>query len=181
MIIPLYQIDAFTDRVFAGNPAAVCPLEAWPDDGLLQSVASENNLSETAFFVGRDGNYELRWFTPAAEVDLCGHATLATAHLIFTWREPERRSVSFETRSGSLGVRRDGGRLVMDFPALPGQPVSPSAALVQGLGGKPETVLAADDYLAVLADEAAVKALEPDMAALSIQEFETGTQAQSAR
>jgi len=167
MKIPLYQIDAFTDRVFAGNPAAVCPLETWPGDDLMQFVASENNLSETAFFVGREGRYELRWFTPAAEVDLCGHATLATAHLIFSRLEPGLEKLAFETRSGTLQVEREGERLVMDFPALPGQPVAPPPALVAGLGIEPEAVLGADDYLALLADEAAVRTLEPDFAALA--------------
>ena len=141
MKIPLYQIDAFTDRVFAGNPAAVCPLETWPGDDLMKFVASENNLSETAFFVGREGRYELRWFTPAAEVDLCGHATLATAHLIFSRLEPGLEKLAFETRSGTLQVEREGERLVMDFPALPGQPVAPPPALVAGLGDRKSTRL----------------------------------------
>jgi PhzF family phenazine biosynthesis protein len=166
MRIPLYQIDAFTDRIFGGNPAAICPLDDWLDDDQMQFIASENNLSETAFFVGREGRYKLRWFTPKTEVDLCGHATLAAAHLVFSWREPELTSLCFETRSGSLQVRREAERLVMDFPAMPGQPVSPPPALVEGLGVEPETVLVASKYLAVLADEAAVRALKPDFAAL---------------
>src|ERR671932_424404 len=108
MQIPIYQVDAFTSRLFAGNPAAVCPLEAWLPDDLLQSIAAENNLSETAFFVAEDGGYRLRWFTPGCEVDLCGHATLATAHILFTELNSPEQALSFETKSGTLIVRRQG-------------------------------------------------------------------------
>ena len=104
MKIPLFQVDAFTGRVFGGNPAAVCPLEAWLDDAKMQAIAAENNLSETAFFVEAGDHYELRWFTPTAEVDLCGHATLATAHVLFALLDEPGDTVAFETRSGRLTV-----------------------------------------------------------------------------
>src|SRR5690606_38104038 len=111
MRLPLYQVDAFTDRVFGGNPAAVCPLDSWIDDAVMQAIALENNLSETAFFVRRGEDYELRWFTPAVEVDLCGHATLGSAWVIFNRIDPDRREIRFHTRSGVLTVRRDGETL----------------------------------------------------------------------
>jgi len=118
MRLKQYQVDAFAERVFEGNPAAVCPLEAWPHDGLLQAIAEENNLSETAFFVADKGGFELRWFTPVAEVDLCGHATLATAHVIFEMLNYSKPVVSFQTRSGELTVKRKENRLEMNFPAV---------------------------------------------------------------
>lgn len=159
----IYQVDAFTARRFAGNPAAVCPLEAWPDDAVLQDVAAENNLSETAFFVPEGEAYRLRWFTPEAEVDLCGHATLATAHVLLRITEATRSSVQFLTASGALEVTRDGEVLSMDFPAVPGEPVPTPPALAEGLGADPEEVLAADDWLAVYRSQEEVAGLEPDM------------------
>src|SRR5579871_5599020 len=102
MEIPIYQVDAFSGRIFAGNPAAVCPLEDWLDDSKMQAIAAENNLAETAFFVPNGGSYHLRWFTPAVEVDLCGHATLASAHVVFRYLAPQLDRVRFETRSGEL-------------------------------------------------------------------------------
>jgi PhzF family phenazine biosynthesis protein len=120
MQIPVFQVDAFASRLFSGNPAAVCPLHEWPPDALLQSIAAENNLSETAFFVPKgDDRYELRWFTPQVEVDLCGHATLAAAFVILTHFAPFRRGVCFETKSGDLIVNREGDRYALDFPARP--------------------------------------------------------------
>ena len=118
MKIPLYVIDAFTRRVFGGNPAAVCPLAEWLPDDVMQKIGKENNLSETAFFVREsEGTYGLRWFTPAVEVDLCGHATLASAFAIFNFIDPSATSVTFNTRSGALRVARDGERLTLDLPA----------------------------------------------------------------
>lgn len=166
MRLPLYQIDAFTSRVFRGNPAAVVPLESWPEDALLQAIAAENNLSETAFFAPEGDGYRLRWFTPAVEVDLCGHATLATGWLILNRLQPGRDAVTFHTRSGALGVRRTGALLAMDFPARPPEPVAPCAGLVEAIGGRPRTVLAARDYLLVYGSAAEVRELNPDMAAL---------------
>lgn len=169
MEIPVYQVDAFTDRVFSGNPAAVCPLDTWLPDAVMQSIAAENNLSETAFFVPEDDGYGLRWFTPGLEVDLCGHATLATAHVLFGDRGEARERLRFATRSGVLTVRRgDDGWLEMDFPAARAEPCMPPPALVAGLGNEPEGVWrTAGQYLALYGTEAAVRALTPDMAALA--------------
>src|SRR3954451_18185759 len=116
MRLSLYQVDAFTDRLFAGNPAAIVPLEEWLPDATLQAIAAENNLAETAYFIRRGQNYELRWFTPAVEVDLCGHATLASAFVIFSLLEPGRDRVAFDTRkAGTLVVAKRGDKLAMDF------------------------------------------------------------------
>lgn len=164
--IPLYQIDAFTGRVFGGNPAAVCPLDDWLPDETMQAIAAENNLSETAFFVaqGEDGGYQLRWFTPTVEVDLCGHATLASGHVVLTRLRPDLESVRFATRSGDLSVSRsDGGLLAMDFPALPGEDAGVPHRLVSGLGREPVAVLRATNYLAVFESRDDVAALDPDM------------------
>lgn len=164
---PLYQVDAFTRRVFAGNPAAVCPLPYWLPDAVLQAIAAENNLSETAFFVAEGEGWRLRWFTPLTEVDLCGHATLAAAHVLFSHLGPGGPEVVFETRSGRLRVRREADRLEMDFPARPPLPCPAPEALIAGLGCRPLEVPAADDYIAVLADEAAVRAIVPDLGQLA--------------
>src|SRR6201987_2431350 len=118
MRIPLYQVDAFTSRLFGGNPAAVCPLAEWPPDGAMQAIAAENNLAETAFFVTQGEGYLLRWFTPTVEVDLCGHATLASGYVVTRILAPERRLVTFDTlKAGPLEVTREGDRLAMDFPS----------------------------------------------------------------
>jgi len=161
-----YQVDAFTDRVFGGNPAAVVPLSSWLDDSLLQAIAAENNLSETAFFVPAKNGFGLRWFTPNAEVDLCGHATLATAHVLFEILGHPKQAVEFETRSGRLAVERKNGLLAMDFPSIPPRPCAPPAALIEGLGQRPVEVLAADDYIAVFDSEAVIRTLAPDIATL---------------
>lgn len=167
----MFQIDAFTGELFAGNPAAVCPLNEWLPDTVMQAIAAENNLAETAFFVPNADHYELRWFTPLFEVRLCGHATLASAYVLFNELPggSEREQVHFETLSGPLFVRRDPAdlkRLVMDFPSWPLRPVTdPPAALLQGLGVTPEAVLqpvTADNFFVVLDREAAVCDLEPD-------------------
>lgn len=162
-----FHIDAFTDHLFGGNPAGVCLLEQWPPDEVLRRVAAENNLSETAFLVPQGSAFELRWFTPAIEVDLCGHATLAAAHVVFTALTPEATEVAFETRSGRLTVRRSGELLVMDFPARPAQPFAPPPDLLQGLGRAPREVLKARDVLCVFDSEDDVKLLKPDFAALA--------------
>lgn len=167
MNLNIYQVDAFSDHVFGGNPAAVVPLTAWLDDALLQNIALENNLSETAFFVPQGGDYELRWFTPLKEVDLCGHATLATAHVILDVLGHAEPSVAFHTRSGKLTVERHGQLLRMNFPAIPLEPCEMPALLAEALGQTPQEVRAADDYLAVFADEATVRTLAPDFTLLS--------------
>ncbi len=168
MSIPLYQVDAFAAAVFAGNPAAVCPLDAWLPDETLQAIALENNLSETAYFVPDGDGYALRWFTPVHEVDLCGHATLASAHVIMSLLQPERRSVAFSTRvSGTLRVDRDGDRYVMDFPPWPRQPADIDAEVTAAIGTAPVTLFTGNDWMAVFEDEAEVRNLAPDMTALA--------------
>ncbi len=168
--IPIYQIDAFASRVFAGNPAAVCPLEDWLPDEVLQGIGSENNLAETAFFVHRqDGDYDLRWFTPAAEVDLCGHATLAGAYVIDRYLEPGRDKVRFHTASGPLDVTREEDLYTLDFPAYPPAPAAPdvAAAVAEAIGSRPLEVLQAKSFVALLSDEAAVRAADPDLNAVT--------------
>jgi PhzF family phenazine biosynthesis protein len=169
MVIPLYQVDAFTAEVFSGNPAAVCMLDAWLDGGLLQAIAAENNLSETAFLV-RDGDgFELRWFTPVAEVALCGHATLASAFVVFECLSWHGATIPFRTRkSGTLSVTRKEDLLEMDFPAIPAAPLPPPDGLERALGVQPQKVLSAgEDVLVVLDTERHVRELRPDFAALT--------------
>lgn len=161
-----YQVDAFASRIFEGNPAAVCPLDAWLDDALLQAIAEENNLSETAFFVPAGRGFQLRWFTPVREVDLCGHATLASAHVLFEELGYGQPVVAFATRSGELRVERSATGLRMDFPACRPVVVTPPETLTQALGRTPVEVLASDDYLAVFDSEAEVRALTPDLSLL---------------
>jgi PhzF family phenazine biosynthesis protein len=167
MRLPIYQVDAFTSRVFAGNPAAVMPLESWLPDSTLQAIAAENNLSETAFVVREGEGWRLRWFTPAIEVALCGHATLATAlvmrHKLGAWRG----SISFETRSGTLMVSEDGDRLALDFPAQPPQPVARPAGLEVALGAAPVETLQNIDLVCIFERAAQVRALDPDFRALA--------------
>jgi len=168
MKIKQYQVDAFATRAFEGNPAAVCPLEKWLDDDLLQAIAEENNLSETAFFVPSAKGFSLRWFTPFKEVDLCGHATLATAHIIYESLGFTGTVISFETRSGDLFVKKQGSVLQMDFPAYKLTACEIPETLVQGLGVRPIEVLADDDYLAVFDSEATVRAITPNHALLGL-------------
>jgi PhzF family phenazine biosynthesis protein len=165
--IPLYQVDAFTSRPFAGNPAAVCPLEQWLDDATLQAIAAENNLAETAFYVPEEEGFHLRWFTPAVEVDLCGHATLATAWVIFHRFDWPLDAIDFRTRSGVLTVSRDGERLAMDFPSRPPAPSANIDAVATALGARPTEVFAARDALALFGSEAEVKAIRPDFAKIA--------------
>jgi PhzF family phenazine biosynthesis protein len=168
MKIPIYQVDAFTSEVFSGNPAAVCLLDGWLDDKQLQSIAAENNLSETAFLVRRDDGYDLRWLTPVTEVSLCGHATLASAFVLFECKKWKDKAIRFQTRrSGELVVTRHDDLLEMDFPARPVHDMSPLAGLVDALRAKPEKVLgSAEDTLVVLASEGSVRELRPDFTAL---------------
>ncbi|MBV8082092.1 MAG: PhzF family phenazine biosynthesis protein [Candidatus Eremiobacteraeota bacterium] len=167
MKIPLYQIDAFTGRVFGGNPAAVCPLDAWLPDPTMQSIGLENNVSETAFIVPQNGDYAIRWFTPACEVDLCGHATLASGYAIFNILEPSRTSVTFSSKSGPLHVTRQDDTIILNFPARAGVLCDPPAELLAALNVKPEAVYKASDYMAVFKSEAEIRALRPDMAKLA--------------
>jgi predicted PhzF superfamily epimerase YddE/YHI9 len=162
MQLPIYQVDAFSSRVFAGNPAAICPLDEWLPAALMQSIAAENNLAETAFFVRNNGHFDLRWFTPAVEVDLCGHATLASAYVLFNELKEPGDLIRFQTKSGELRVRREADKLVLDFPSRPPAPVEPHSALLPALGGKPVEVLAARDYLVRYATAQEVLALTPN-------------------
>ncbi len=166
MSLLLFQVDAFTDRSFAGNPAAIVPLDAPITDAAMQAIAAENNLSETAFLLPQGDRFNLRWFTPAREVDLCGHATLATAWVMFERLACQKSEIVFDTKSGALTVSRDGDWLWMDFPADPAVPVPCPDALREGLGRPPMEVHAAADYLAVFESEEAVRALAPDFRAL---------------
>jgi PhzF family phenazine biosynthesis protein len=167
MKLPLYHVDAFTSRAFRGNPAAVVLLDDWLPDGVLAAIAAENNLAETAFVVTRGDILPLRWFTPTVEVDLCGHATLAAADVLFRHRMPSAKSVRFGTRSGELVVTRAGALLSMDFPARPGSPEPVSDAVVAALGLRPREVLRARDLLAVLDSESQVRDFRPDFARIA--------------
>lgn len=159
-----YVVDAFTDKVFAGNPAAVCIMDKWLDDELMMKITIENNLSETAFCVKEGKNYHLRWFTPGGEIDLCGHATLATAYTILRFVEPELSEVRFDTLSGELIVTKNGELLEMVFPAYELKPVEVTEQMTEVIGTKPVAAFMGRDLLCVMDDEAAVRACAPDMA-----------------
>jgi PhzF family phenazine biosynthesis protein len=168
MKIPLYQVDAFTSRPFSGNPAAICPLQQWLPDAILQSIAAENNLAETAYYIPNTDGYELRWFTPTVEVDLCGHATLATAYVIWEIRrESSAARLNFDSRGGRLAVDKERDRYVLDFPSRPPKECKADAAVTTGLGAQPAQILAARDYLCVFDSEEQVRKLMPDMARLA--------------
>jgi PhzF family phenazine biosynthesis protein len=165
--VPLFQIDAFAARRFEGNPAAVMLLDDYPDDAVLQSVAAENNLAETAFLVPAGSGYRLRWFTPTVEVPLCGHATLASAAVVMERLDPQRTQVVFQTASGPLTVNRVGPGYVMDLPARSSRPIEPPDGLTEALGVTPMEVVAhALDYVALLADADVVRKLTPNIAAI---------------
>ncbi|RYV03400.1 isomerase [Shewanella sp. OPT22] len=171
MKINIYQVDAFTSSVFRGNPAAVCPLDSWLSDELLQNIATENNLSETAFFVKEADGYCLRWFTPNGEVDLCGHATLATAHVLFQHLNDTSSEIEFYTRSGTLLVKQCDAGYQMRFPATQIEKVVAPDLLLHGLGVEPLEVLLGFDYCVVLENEAEVHAIQPDYNLLSKLEY----------
>jgi PhzF family phenazine biosynthesis protein len=167
--ITLFQVDAFTDRVFSGNPAAICPHDNWLDDETMLAIAAENNLSETAFCVQDGQQYDLRWFTPKAEVQLCGHATLATGFVVFNFLQPGATSVRFQTRSGLLLVQQHGDHLAMDLPLIPARPCAASPDLLAGLNAPPRLVLesgetaAERNYFAVYDNEEEVRGARPDL------------------
>ncbi|MGZ3874864.1 MAG: PhzF family phenazine biosynthesis protein, partial [Mucilaginibacter sp.] len=167
--IPIYQADAFTDKLFGGNPAAVCPLEEWLPDELMQKIAVENNLAETAFFVKNDAGYKLRWFTPEYEIDLCGHATLASAHILFTELGYQQDEIHFETvKAGTLIVKKNGDKYTMDFPSRPPIHIEPPIGLAEALGEKqPVEVLRSRDYFLVYESESDIRDISPDFFALS--------------
>jgi PhzF family phenazine biosynthesis protein len=167
MRTPIFQLDAFASRRFAGNPAAVMPMDDFLADAVLQAIAGENNLAETAFLVPEGGDYRLRWFTPATEVPLCGHATLASAAVVMERLEPGRNRVVFHSASGPLTVKRADAGYVMDFPARPSEPVVTPSGLEQALGIAPIEVFANQfNYMALLESAQVLRELAPDMAAL---------------
>ena len=163
MDIPFYQVDAFARRLFTGNPAAVCPLNQWLDDATLQNIAMENNLAETAFFVREAEGYRLRWFTPVVEMDLCGHATVASAWVLMNKVEHGLNEVMFQSRSGPLGVRREGSLYALDFPSRPPERIEKRHDLIEALGAEPDELWQSRDLMAVFSDEQHVRALAPDM------------------
>jgi PhzF family phenazine biosynthesis protein len=166
MSLPYFHVDAFTGRMFAGNPAGVCMLADWLPTETMQRIAAEHNLAETAFFVQRESAYELRWFTPAVEVDLCGHATLASAHVLFEHFRLSESVVHFQTRSGLLAVHRDDDRLTLDFPAWPPNECRPPTELIEGLGAAPTFAGKSRDYVAIFDSEDEIRRLRPNMALL---------------
>ncbi len=168
MKIPIYQVDAFTDKLFGGNPAAVCPLEEWLDTEVMQGIALENNLSETAFFVKHGDGYDIRWFTPTVEVGLCGHATLASAHVIFNYLDFEGDLIKFKSKSGELRVTRGGDLLTLDFPASKPEAIEGAPCeLKEALKAEPLGLYKSRDLVAVYDSEEDVLAIEPDFEALS--------------
>lgn len=166
MKLPLYQIDAFTSRLFGGNPAAVVVMESWLDDATLQAVAAENNLSETAFVIPGSESSHLRWFTPTLEMDLCGHATLATAHVLFEGHFPDREHLNFETKGGVLGVTRSNGLLYLDFPSRPGNLIKVDDGLATVLGAMPVNAVRSRDLLVAFSSEHEVRNFAPDYRAI---------------
>lgn len=163
MKLPLYQIDAFASELFEGNPAAVCPLDKWLPDDIMQSIAQENNLSETAFFVPTGDTFHIRWFTPADEVDLCGHATMATAYVLFNILGYEKDRVEFNSRSGILSVSREDDRLVMDFPLQAPSLCDTPEEIISAFGKTPVECLRAEDFIVVFDSEEDIKSANPDL------------------
>lgn len=167
----IFQVDAFSQNVFKGNPAAVVPLKNWPDDTILQQIAAENNLSETAFFSEfKDGSYKLRWFTPETEVDLCGHATLASAHILFERLSYNKPEISFHTKSGKLTVIKRDGMYIMDFPSNPPKPIPVPKLLPEAIGIIPIYTGVNIDMLVLLQSETDVREIKPDMILLKRME-----------
>src|SRR5581483_8357209 len=171
MKLPVYVVDAFTDKLFGGNPAAVCPLEHWLSDNLMQNLAAENNLSETVFFVKNDDHFDIRWFTPAVEVKLCGHATLASAHIMYTELGYTGDEIIFDSLSGILKVKRtNNGKIQLDFPASPPEPLDKIPyGMFEGLGIAPveEVYKTSFDFMVVLPLQKDVEALSPDFKMLA--------------
>ncbi len=165
--LAIYQIDAFTNQLFRGNPAAVCPLPYWLEDQLLQKIAAENNLSETAFYVKTKEHYELRWFTPTVEVNLCGHATLATAYVLLKELKEVNNEIKFKTKSGILTVTEENGLLVLDFPVQIAKPCLAPKKLLVALNIPPIEVLEAEDYLVVYKNEEDIINLQPNFSLLN--------------
>ena len=164
MKIKFYQVDAFSQKVFEGNPAAVCPLDTWIEDALMQKIAMENNLAETAFFVTRGDDFEIRWFTPTCEVNLCGHATLASAYVLFNFLNYKKEKIVFHSKSGPLHVSKEEALIKMDFPSEPAVPCEIPEAMIRAFGKSPVEVLRSVDYIVVFDED--IRALNPDLDAL---------------
>ncbi len=162
MEINIYQIDAFASKLFEGNPAAVCPLDAWLPDEVMQHIAAENNLSETAFFVPKGNGFHIRWFTPVREVNLCGHATLAAGYVLFNILGCEQNKIEFDSKSGLLVVSKDNDNLIMDFPAQPPVPCNIPEEIIKGFKAFPAECLMSEDYIVVFENEMDVESAEPD-------------------
>ncbi len=162
MKIPIYQIDAFADKMFSGNPAAVCPLNEWIEDSLMHNIAAENNLAETAFFVSRGDIFEIRWFTPAAEINLCGHATLASAHVLFRHLDYKKDKIIFTCKSGELVVSKAGDIITLNFPSNKPAPVSMPSGLIEAIGAKPDEIYKARDFMAVFRSANDIMTIRPN-------------------
>jgi PhzF family phenazine biosynthesis protein len=163
MKIPFFQVDAFSSKAFGGNPAAVCILNSWLDNEVLQKIAAENNLSETAFLVPTSsGNYDLKWFTPSIEIDLCGHATLASAFILFEYYDHDKSVLKFQTASGELSVEKSGDLLSMNFPVRPPVEVKPPKILTEALGVEASYVLESRDLLVVFEEENVIQNMKPN-------------------
>ncbi len=163
MKLTLYQVDAFTGKLFGGNPAAVIPLDEWLDDAVMQNIALENNLSETAFIVKENENYHIRWMTPTIEVPLCGHATLASSFVLFNYLQPELEKIVFNSLSGELIITREDDLISMDFPANKPEPVEFNRKLIDAIPQEPKELLRNDAYVAVYDDEKKVREISPDL------------------
>jgi PhzF family phenazine biosynthesis protein len=172
MKVKIYQVDAFSDQIFRGNPAAVCILDEWLEESKMQSIASENNLAETAFVVQEGKDFSIRWFTPEVEVDLCGHATLAAAHVLFNYFNHKSSTIKFNTKkSGLLKVRNSGKMLELDFPADRLKKVAPTEMLIEAIGLKPiEAYKGKTDYLLIYNSQYEIESLKPDFDLLSASE-----------
>ncbi len=167
MNLTIYQVDAFTKEIFGGNPAAVCPLDEWLDADLMQKIAFENNLSETAFFVKKDDVYEIRWFTPTYEIDLCGHATLASAYVIFNCLKLENNVINFHShKSGKLSVEKKSDLLILDFPSRPPVACETPHGLIEAIGKQPIEVLKSRDYFLVYESEQEILDIKPNFSKL---------------
>jgi len=163
MKFTIYQVDAFTSELFGGNPAAVIPLEEWLDDAVMQNIALENNLSETAFIVKENDNYHIRWMTPTVEVPLCGHATLASSFVMFNILEPSLEKIVFNSKSGELIVTRDNDMISLDFPANKPEPVEFNRKLIDAIPQEPKELLRNDAHVAVYGDEKTIRQISPDL------------------
>lgn len=167
MYLPLYQIDAFAQKRFEGNPAAVCPLQSWLHDDIMQKIAKENNLSETAFFVEENGEYHIRWFTPNCEVDMCGHATLASAYVLFEILHYAQEEIIFNSKSGPLMVRKEEGKIVMDFPVHDIKPIETPDLALEAFGIKPQAAYKSMDYIFVFNNEEDIYDMSPNFEILN--------------